>query len=284
MRVGQGCPFFHILSQGASMFHLLAYGLATGGAVTLSDMAAATDGEFSQRNNHIIFSEDYNLLAQYSSGATITRMQTNVPHINYLNPHVFYPLNLSLTVPTNPAVPDYRAYPIKLPQNEEIAIQVSDSASEQANSFLWIAPPSWNMQLPRGEQRLTIVATASVVTVANAWSGFSNITLASTLRGGVYAVNGIACIAAATLAFRINFPRRKMYNGRKLIPGDLATQTFGLIPNKFGMSWLGEWGRFNTFELPTIQAYANASATVTHTLFIDVSYLGDSPALFDAVN
>lgn len=265
------------------MFHVLAYGLATGGAVTLSDMTAATDQDFSQRNSHYILSEDYRLLAAFVTGATVTRVQSNIPHINYINPHVVYPINPSLTVAANPQPDDYREYPIVLPQNEELAFQVSDSASEQANLFLWIGTPEWNRQIPRGIQRFTAIATASVVTTANAWSAPVTIAFTNTLRGGVYAIVGAECVAAATLVFRINFPRRKLYMGRKTRPGSLATQTFGNAPQRFGRAWLGEWGRFNTFELPQIEAWANASATVTHTLYLDLVYLGDGSGLFDQV-
>lgn len=264
------------------MFHLMANGVATGGAVTLLDMPAATDTEFSQRNSHYIFSEDYNILAAMTTGATVTRVQSNIPHINYINPHLIYPVNPAVTIPTNVQVDDYRSYPFRLPQNEEIAWQVSDSASEQANLFTWIGTPDWNMNLPRGIQRLTMLATASVVCTANAWSLPVTITITNTVRGGVYAILGAECVAAATLAFRINFPRRRLYMGRKTHPGSMATQTFGLIPNRLGRNWLGEWGRFHTFELPQIEAWANASATVTHTLYLDVAYLGEDMSLLQA--
>lgn len=252
--------------------------VATGGAVTLLDVPAVTDSQFSIRNGHFIFSEDYNLLAAAAFGPGISALQSNTPHVNYINPAQLYPTMLSATVPANPQPVDLRSYPLALPMNEEVAWQVSDANSEQVKLFTWIGTPGWNTQLPKGIQRQTVLLTASVATAAYGWSADTNLTQATQLRGGVYAVVGAQCVAAATLAFRINFPRRPLYRGRKTLPGDLATQTYGNAPLRFGTPWLGLWGFFDTFELPLLEVFANAAATVTHTLYLDCIYMDNNTA------
>lgn len=266
------------------MFHLMANTLATGGAVTLTDVPAVADGQFSTRSNHYILSEKYNLLAAGIFGATLTAFQSNIPHINYINPHQIYPANLAVTVPANPQVQDFRSLPMPLPMEEELAWQASDSASEQVDLFTWIGTPQWSMALPRGIARTTALFTCSYTSVANAWGADAALVQGTTLRAGTYAVLG--CLATRTngMAFRLNFTRRPLYQGRKTLPGDLCTNSYSLVPNRFGPTWLGLWGVFNTFEFPLLQVFANAAATATVTLYMDLLYLSEDVRALDSLN
>lgn len=257
------------------MFHCMANTLTTGGAVTLTDMPAVADGNFSIRNGHYIFSEPYRFLALAPFGATITALQSNTPHINYINPHQVYPANLAVTVPANPQVQDFRSYPMSIPQEEEVAWQVSDSANEQTTLISWIATDGWTMQLPRGIQRVTALFTCSYTSVANAWGADAVITQGTALRGGTYAVLGCQATRTNGIAFRLNFTRRPLYRSRKTLPGDLCANSYSLVPNRFGPNWLGLWGYFNTFEFPLLEVFANAAATATVTLYMDLLYVSE---------
>lgn len=264
------------------MFHLSAYTLTTAGALAFQDMSAAVDGSISQRNNHLIFTEPYRLLAAMIMGATITDARLDNPTLNAVSLHHITPPLASATVPTNPTIDDYRAYPIQLPINEEIGIRMSNGAAETDQAFIFLGTPNWNVQLPNGIRRLTMRATATATRVANAWSGSAALTFEQSPRGGVYAIIGAECIEASTLAFRIDFPRARLNNGRKMFPGDIAKNAAGNVPNKYGRSWLGEWGRFHTFEPPFLQVFSTAAGAGAETLNLDCILLGDDPSLLSA--
>lgn len=251
------------------MFHTLAYTLATGAAVVDADMTAATDPEISQRNSHYILTEPYQLLAAMVLGATVTRANIQVPTFNAITRFNIHPINAALTVASPPRVDNWTAYPPDLPTNEEITVKVTDTANEQATVLLWIGTKDWNRNIPRGMPPVPIFecrVTAAVTTIANAWSGLGQLTFEQSLRGGTYAVVGAEWILATIIAVRMVFPRTKMYMGRKLRPGVIATQAIGNIPmltGEYGPMFWGEHGRFSTFEPPQVEAWSTAAAAVT---------------------
>lgn len=263
------------------MFHMMANTLATGGAVTLADVPAVSDGQFSIRNGHFIFSESYRLLGAAAFGATLTALQLTAPHVAYINPHQVYPGNLSVTIPANVQVQDLRDTPFPVPQEEEISWQASDSASEQVQLFTWLGTDGWSRQLPRGIAVTTALFTASYVGVANAWGADTSLVQATTLRGGTYAILGAYCQRTNGLAFRLNFTRSPMYGSRKLLPGDLCSNTYSAVPNKLGQNWLGNWGYFNTFEFPLLEMFCTAAATATATLWLQLAYMSERTDALD---
>lgn len=250
------------------------------------DMTAAVDGNFSQRNSHYIMSEQYQLLGAYHQAESATRARFNVPSINAIARHQIYPPNRSITIPSPPQLADYREYPIPLPMNEEIAVEESNNnaaGAEDTYALLWVAPPGWTRNIPRGIARLIIRATSTVTTVANAWSGFANITFAENLKGGVYSIVNARAIAANSIAWRLNFPKMPLYQGRKFYPGGLCSEAIGNLEGRFGLNGygmgitpFGELGKFHTFEPPTIQIFANAAAATAHEIRLDMVYLGDA--------
>lgn len=261
------------------MHHILAYTLTSGAAATFSDMTAATDPTFTTRNNHVIFTDDMRLLEAFILGATLIDARLRAPHIDAYSLHHFYPPQASATVPSNPQLDDYRGNPLRLPQSEEIAIEMSNNAAETDQAFLVVAPPGWNANLSRGEQRLTVRFTAAATRVANAWSADAAITFESRLRSGVYAINGIELAEAATLAFRLNLPRSSFYNGRKLFPGTIANNATTNAPARQGRNRYGEWGRFHTFEQPLLSVFSTAAGAGAEVGFMDLTYLGDDMSL-----
>lgn len=264
------------------MFHLAAYTLTSAGAVAFSDMTAAVDGTFTQFNGHLIFTSPIKMLAAFIMGATVSDARLNVPSINPYGLHHIVPPEASATVPTNPDIDDYRSSPVDVPLNEEIAILMSNGAAETDQAFLWLGTPDWTMNLPRGGQRSTIRVTATATRVSNAWSADAALTFEQLPKGGVYSVLGCWGFEAAMLAFRLNFPNQKMYGGKKLFPGDLAMNAATNVPNKYGRNWLGEWGRFHTFEPPTVQVFSTAAGAGAETFNMDILYLGDSLGLLSA--
>lgn len=251
------------------MHHTLAYTVATGGAVTDLDMTAAADTEVGQRSSHYFLTEEYVLLAAMALGATVTRVNIQTPTLNAVARFNVYPINRALTVSSPPRVDNWFYAPPRLPVNEELTVKVTDTASEQATVLLFIAPPSWNRNIPNGIPPVPIFecrATLAVTTVANAWSGVGQLTFEQSLRGGTYAVVGAEFILATIIAVRFNFPRAPFYRGRKLKPAVIGTETLGNLPYTVGeygpMVW-GELGRFSTNEPPQCDVWSTAAAAVT---------------------
>lgn len=266
------------------MFHILANTIATGGSVTDKDTPAAVDSEISQRNSHYILTEQYDLLAAALFGATITRANISVPTWNQVTKFNVWPPNRNVAIPSPPQLDTWFDYPPPLPMNEEIIAQITDTASEQATMFSWIAPHgNWTMNLPKGKGPLPIFEarvffTASSIT-QNLWSGLQNITFEQSLRGGTYAVVGCEVQGTNLLAFRLVFPRAPIWHNRKLRPGGLCTTAIGDLMSynlpKRQFSW-GEWGRFSTFELPQMEFWINTTGTPAIECRLWLVWLSDS--------
>jgi hypothetical protein len=266
---------------------LLAYSGTTGAAAVNFDLTAATDPDFTQRNGHYTFTEAYRLFGTFVSGATCTRSRFQVPHWNAIGEYNIYPPNLSSTVIlSNPQIDWALAMPPQIPLNEEFQMQVTNTgAGEVSFAAIWLITPDWTRNLPAGIQLICVRATAAVAGVAAGWSGPGPITLSQSLRGGVYAVVGAECITALGWFFRIVFPRYRLYQGRKLRPGGLCQAVAGqnvLSRVSEQELWLGEWGRFHTFELPQIETFSSTTGAATQEIRLWLIYLGEDLSLLNA--
>lgn len=270
-------------------FALLDYNLSAAAAgASNSDMSAVNDPDFSQRNSHYIFTEPYALLAAALVGASVTRARFQVPTWNAIGEYNILNANRSLNPPSNCQVDLTMASPPPVPLNEEFQIQASNNlgmGTEQENALIWIATQDWTKNLPTG--RLTILCRASftLTPTINVWSGGQNITLSQSLRGGVYAVIGATLQGSNAAAFRIIFPRYRLYHGRKLRPGFLCQNAIGDVISQQLDPWmlaLGEWGRFHTFELPQVEVLGTTAGAITYQLFMWLVYLGEDVSLLSS--
>ena len=260
-------------------FHLLNYFVSAGAGDANVDMIAAVDDAFSRRNNHYIFSEPWNLIAWSHLAASATRARLNVPSINAYARHQVWPVNRSAIPPSYPRIADYRDFPIPLPRDEEVAVEESNNlgmGNEDTTSFLWIADPGWNRNLPRGLMRINVRVTAAATIVGDAWSAFAALTFAENLRGGWYSVVAAYCQSTALRAFRLMFPRMPLIAGRLLRPGALVTNAVGDLQTPDFNEGLGVWGSFHTFEPPQIQVYGDTSGADTQEIRLDLIYHGDT--------
>lgn len=267
-------------------FHLLAYTGTTGAAAADFDLTAATEPDFSQRSSHYIFTNPFKLIAAAVFGATLTRANMQIPQWNAWGRFNIWPVNTALIPPSNAQFDVWRDMGTQIPQNEELSVKTSNTgAGEQNTAFLWVGTPDWNANLPMGRPNLEVRCTAAVTSVANTWAGLTALVFEQSLRGGAYAVLGAQFVTATCQAFRLVFPRGKVINGQKLRPGYLGTATIGQVPaypGDGGPFWLGEWGRFHSFEPPQIEVFCSTSATVTGELRMWLAYLGESDALLQA--
>lgn len=266
---------------------ILPYMIATGGNVVDLDMSAVADAEFAPRNNHIIFTEQYNCAALVGMGATATRFNVQIPQWNAIARFNIWPIMISSAkVLSPPRVMWHFPNTPSFPMNEEITVKATSGASENVAAFLMPVTPGHTKNIPGNQQIIPIRATAAITQVANGWSAPLALTMEQSLRGGVYSIIGAECVCVNSSAFRLIFPSSRFYNGRRLRPGWLCQDVIGDLPDtRFHIDpyYLGEWGRFHSFELPQIEVYTiAASAGVTLELRLWLAYLGTDPSLLRA--
>lgn len=270
------------------MFHLAAYTSTSSGAITDTALGMVADGALAQGSTGYRFTEPYRLLAAFARGAALTKAGFRSPSLNGLGLWTIYPLQLALNIASNPQVDDYRSFAPQVPLYEDFSAVVSDTqaAGEEIEVLAWLGTQNWTSDLsvlqgmasgndPYVGRRMTLFSSTVVPKGAKAWGADTALTFDQIPRGGVYAVIGGVCVAAATLAWRLNFPKQPLYRGgRKLFPGDLTSQALGDAPNRFGPNWMGVWGIFHTWEMPFISIFGTAAANVTINLALQVVYLG----------
>lgn len=267
------------------MHVILPYLLATGGSVADTDTPNVADQEFSSRNSHFIFTEDYRLLAAIGMGANLTRMNFSVPTWNAYGLNNIWPVMLSsANILSPPRVSWFPGSMPIVPQNEEVAINTTDGASENAAAFIVLTSPGFSKNLPAGPATLCIRATCTITQVAGKWAGPGALVFQQNLRGGVYSIIGMECVGSGTAAFRLVFPRSRFYYGRRIRPGWLAQQAIGDLPEprlQIDPYYFGEWGRFHTFEPPQLEVFSIAgSSSITHELRMYLTYIGQSESQY----
>lgn len=265
-------------------FHTAGYVESVAASQTNLDIDAAQDDVIQRRNSHLIISEPYNLISAYIGGVGLTRARFGNVALTLRGSNHLWPIHRSATIPSRPYLYDLREEPLPLPLNEEITIEVSTDATlgpNDQNVVLWMAKPVWNMNLPIGER---LVARATVVITAGAeasWTALNSVVMERDLYHGVYAVVGANVIAANAIAFRLFFPSQPSVENRQHRPGGLVMDAVGDLPNPFQFKGLGEWGRFHTFELPSVQTLDD-TAGGTYEVRLDLVYLGDDHNLLYA--
>lgn len=271
------------------MYQVLGYFLSNLNAATPTDLVAIPDTSFSARGgstgaNHWIFTENYDLQGVGAFAAALAGAQLFDATLNAINIPQVYPGNKAITPPSNPNLMDWRLNPQPLPMNEEIAFNANNAAggAEPAYGLIWITPSNQGdlrgnmvkatIQLPR----VFALVTATVVLTAGSWSPFANITFTNPIKGGAYQLNGAHWVVPNGLAYKINFVKAPLYQGRKMFPGNLTEAAYSNVPWRGGINWLGPMGRFNNFELPQLSVLGSTTTgSTTYTGYLDLTYLGN---------
>lgn len=253
-------------------------------AGVVADGVAVVDNQFSIRNNHYIFTEDYEIVAATALGATLTAAQLDSPSIDAFNPHQIYPVNATaLTLAANPNFQDLRDSPIKVPQNEEIQFKIAGGAGgAEADFGLLIlrcsgpgAPQYPLAPSTPTNPRFVAIGTATLTNTIGTWSPFAAMAFTNSLRGGAYQLNQLYLVCNKAALVRVNFVKQPIYQNRKLFPVGVCDTTYGNQPLRFLPRAFGGLGRFNNFELPQISTYATVTAGATaFTFYADLTYLG----------
>jgi hypothetical protein len=268
------------------MFQILAYGADNAAGATLVDTPAIADPAFVTQNGHWIFYEDYELDAVFVNGASLTAAQLFDSTWNSLNVQQLDPVNLSAGIPGNPQIAESLRYPVQIPQNEQVALQLSNNlamASEYEFGILFISPAGQARNVPSpaaqygNKGRIKALFTVTTALTAGVWSADSLVVVPNLIKGGTYCVAGVQLYVGAGIAVRCNFPRAPLYQGRKLYPGALTSAAYGNVPQKEGRQWMGPFGYFDTTEFFQVSVLANGTVgSATYTGFLDLVYMGQA--------
>lgn len=253
-----------------------------------ADVPAISDPNFSARGgangtSHWIFTEPYNLCAIFGAAVTLTAMQLFDATYNAINIPQIYPVNLAVTPLTNPNVLDLRQSAMALPMNEEVAVQASAGAggAEDVYSLIWIKPSSNGgdqgmVQPSLSNPRVFALVTAALVLTKGVWSPFATLSFPNPIKGGAYQVNGAYFVVPNAMAYKLNFVKSPLYQGRKMYPGNLTEHAYGNVPLRHGTMWMGSMGVFNNFELPQVSALGSTTTgSTTYTGYLDMTYKGN---------
>lgn len=260
-------------------FHFCAYNESVG-LITDTDINAAEDEIIQVRNSHLIFSEPYRLLGITAIGSLLSRLRFANMGFIYRGIQHIWPLNVSAAIPTLPVVQKWMPRGIPIPMNEEITLQGTTTAigPSDVSAGLWIAKDGWQPVEPTGEDIGWIRATVVIAAGAEAaWTTPVAIALERDLFNGVYAVVGAQVVAANALFFRMQFRTNTPEDGRTHRPGGFVQDTANLNPWEPQSMGLGEWGRFATYELPSIQTFDD-TAGGTYEVRLRLKYLGENIA------
>lgn len=257
------------------MFHLAGYAESIGNTAN-DDMNAVADEVITRRNNHLIFTDPFKLLAVQAIGAQLTRARFGNAQLTQLSSNHIWPVEVSATQPDDPAVMDLLDNPMELPQNEELTIEVTNAVAgpTATSAVLWLGREDFQLNWPAYFSRFTTRATCVIAAgSATTWTALSELVFERDLLNGVYAVVGAHVVAANALAFRFRFPDARPYRGKVLRPGGLVQNAANLAPWTAQRGGFGEWGRFHTFSPPEMQILADAAGG-TYEVRLDLLYLG----------
>ena len=235
------------------LFHVMAYSQLFGAAQTNGDTTFVSDlGVVPTFNNHALLPWSGRLVFAAAMGATLSRARFDSGQLRVLgNMHIF-PIIPAAIPGTNPNVDWMVKQPVQLPQREEIAVQLTNTAAEQDTVVVGVSQqvdpwPSGNIWIVR--------ATSTTATVANKWTNIGQPTMETALPVGTYSILWSDAQSANGQAHRYIFPPA---GGPR--PGFLSlTSITNRNPPEYYMGWLGNLGYFVNDVLPFIEILANAA-------------------------
>jgi hypothetical protein len=243
------------------MFHLCAFTESVA-ALTNTDITALNDDVLTISNTHFLPQQDLPIIFAAATGLLLDRARLVSPTNRLITlPHIV-PVMLGDTIPTPPAVADYRANPFRLRGLEEFALEATTTAAGPSQVTGLIAlQPSYE-PMPAGNV-FTLRGTSTTAAVAVTWTTIA-MTWADILPEGVYAIVGGYYVAATPLAFRL------IVEGQIWRPGGIGVAlSTGLLWNPQLKGGLGVWGRFKPTAMPQVQVL-NTAAVAVHTIYLDI--------------
>lgn len=251
-----------------TFWHLAAYFASLTNGTTNSAVAAVQDQILTRTtSNNFILPRPGRLRMMYSAGASILRARVNTPSLRYVGLPFVGPVNTALVVPSPSNLTDWGELGPPIPTADEVSVEHSlgGAAPENEFSLVWFSfgPPKIV-----GGPVYRIRFTASITCSAGTWVNGS-MTPDQTLPAGTYSVVGMTANGTNLAAARLVFA-----NGG-FRPGCLTMNAVNSIPQKvFTDGSLGQYGVFDSVNIPTLDAFSVAACT-SQEVYLDIVRLGD---------
>lgn len=247
------------------MHHVVAYFNTTGGALTLADSPAITDGWATVQNNHFIFPNDMTLLGGMAFADTITRCQLSTPHWRFLGNPELQPLLTIWDDDVAIVSPFFGPRYVTIPQIDEVQALVSTSGAATNGVLvgLFLAPKPLNLNVPVGDV-YPVQFTASITRATGGWAR-GNITFGTSLPAGTFSVVGMDLIDPSSQLARLRFQSYTMLPG---IP--TRKDVNGTQRDIFRYGRLGNWGQFENTAQPSLEIFSVGGTATTQTGTMDL--------------
>jgi hypothetical protein len=247
-------------------FTLVAWSESIDGALTWSNIAAVQDQHVKTDGDKITVPAYDNIVGSYALiGALGVEARLISPTLRRTNPLYSTPVELVITPPTDPALMYHPDCPIKVTQNESLEAEVlTDHATGEENTML--AFLSDGVLSPIKGEIFPVNCEITLAQSIGAWT-FSEVTFPDSLPVGDYMICGARLIAAGAIAFRFVF-----VGGDGWRPGGICA-ALANSRDPYHQRWgrMGEWGKFNTVQPPSIEVLGSAdAASATYQVYIDI--------------
>lgn len=252
-------------------FHTLAFSADLVDATNDQVVTAVVDAGWSvNANGRFISPADMDCFFALASNDAITRARINSPNLRTLGLPEIFPLNV-VAEPTVPiALCEWGSNCPRIVLNDEFGVDASigTATDELARCALWMRPTGGIVPVPPGK-RYTIRGTSTITLVAGAWQ-LGTITFDQQPIVGQHAVIGMHVTCADAWFARLVFPRNQ-----NMRPGVVTGETIAgfLQDQPFRYGRLGEWGRFDSVQLPQLEVFGHTAGAETAAVILDLVHL-----------
>lgn len=234
------------------MFHVVAYeSNATLNVET--DLTPIPDGLMVIQNGHFLPQVDMKLLFACAMALHVTLARIITPSMRQITTPFIRPLQPTLAGGDLTGIADYSMNPFTIKGLEELQVDATVTTTEHVSAILGLSrtqimpAPQGNIFVMRG--------TAATTLAANVWTQGA-MTWNDSLPAGQYVCVGLEAFGATLRSARLTFENQWER------PGCVACATAVQKPSRiFQRGYLGVWGNFSSFRMPTVEFFADAADT-----------------------
>lgn len=250
------------------MLHLAAFYASLLQNASYQQLLAVADGGLTRNSaNQYIMPSNMQLLGAHVQGVTTSQAQIQAPSLrNIAYPEISPLVQAAIaSPPTLPAWVGYGPYGPRFLMNEAVGVYATENNTGASPTVagLWITDTQ--QAAPPGQQ-ITLVATATVTDVAQAWT-LSTLSFITNLAAGQYMVTGMGVIGAGANYARLLFPGATNFRPGVLVDAAVGNKQWR---DQFRFGRFGVFGSFQFNSPPQLETFGNAAGSHTYTVLLDV--------------
>jgi hypothetical protein len=231
----------------------------------LADQSVVPDGA-----NHPLLPLPLKLMWCYALGLTVTRMRINTPKFRPFARPLIRPIEGAALPSLRPQISENWRNTVAFNAVEGIQVLRTNTTGVAERDFALLTVGDGNrnvLQVDEYCMRFTTVFAP----VVNVWTISGAIAFDDPLTAGQYAINGFEIGSAGAVATRLVFPGPQAGNPLpQARPGVVATTSLVTQGTRyFRHGYLGEFGRFESFQPPQIEML-NTAATANPEGYLDI--------------